>query len=229
MFEGFTAMPLPEVLSFNKDYPDFRLYAIRRHGAQLYGDKPYAYHLAMVECILIEYGYSEYKYCAAAWLHDILEDTDTKLNHIYANYGPDVAALVYSVTGAGRDRGTRNACIYDRIKKHPEAAIVKVADRLANMTFSRLELLHGNSDTSKLDMYLSEWNDFRNNVCSRLGTSHRDRTLYEALDTLVGQCQDDLVAFKEDQELQREEQEAQKKGENTQGALSQGEEQTDGA
>jgi hypothetical protein len=196
MFPNLTDLFKPASIGFEKDWSDFRMYAIRRHGNQMYGDMPYAFHLAKVECVLAEFGFTEYHYQAAAWLHDIVEDTDATHDNIYASYGPLVACLVYTVTGEGSNRKERAASIFAKIAKYPAGAIVKVADRIANMTEARVDLHKSNKD-DKVKMYLKEWDDFRTNICPLMQDDLRSRLLWEALDTLVENCKLDVKALEE--------------------------------
>jgi (p)ppGpp synthase/HD superfamily hydrolase len=214
MFEDLFKLIKPRAeLTFEKNWNDFRMYAISRHATQMYGKYPYAYHLAMVEAVLSEYGFDEYEYQAAAWLHDILEDTNTKLDNIYGNYGPVVTSLVYSVTGEGRNRKERNASIYAKLQKYPNAAIIKVADRIANMTEGRNTMIR-ERQTDKVEMYLNEWEDFKANVGCHLAEGLRNRLIWESLDTLVDNCRTELKDIQEQLEEERleEQKEESKKG-----------------
>ena len=113
-----------------------REFAIERHGTQRYGDRPYADHLTQVVAVLIDFGFSG-PYLCAAWLHDVLEDTPTTLEEIRREFGPEVAKLVDAVSGGG-DRQNHIASIYKKIGAYPDAAYVKLADRVANVEACRL-------------------------------------------------------------------------------------------
>lgn len=108
-----------------------REFAIRAHGDQLYGDRPYVEHLEAVVSVLTDFGYGG-DYLCAGWLHDVVEDTVTTLDDIERNFGSKVAQLVDAVSGGG-DRGGHITSIYRKIAVHPVAAIVKLADRIANI------------------------------------------------------------------------------------------------
>jgi len=107
-------------------------FAIAAHGDQLYDGEPYRVHLAAVVRVLNDFGYVG-AYEAAGWLHDVVEDTDVGLAEIVDRFGPDVARMVDAVTGLGATRAERNARIYVGIAQEPEAAAVKLADRIANV------------------------------------------------------------------------------------------------
>lgn len=114
----------------------YRMTAIMEHGDQRYGDFPYAVHLAHVEHILAQFGYATAEYRAAAWLHDILEDTEYPRSSVRKNFGSWVESVVWACSGFGENRAERNLCIKEKIIAFPEAAVVKCADRIANVEFS---------------------------------------------------------------------------------------------
>lgn len=127
---------------------DARRFAEERHAGQRYGGHPYGVHLAAVRAVLEGFGYGG-ALGVAAWLHDTVEDTGTTREEIDAGFGDEVAALVWAVTGVGENRKERNASAYEKIRRHPEAAILKLADRIANAEASR-------EHPEKLSMYRRE-------------------------------------------------------------------------
>jgi len=129
-----------------------RQFAEERHGVQLYGTRPYKVHLYTVRSILASFGYHD-AYAPAAWLHDVLEDTDTTREEIETNFGAQVAGLVWAVTGVGKNRKARNASMYEKVRALPDAAVLKLADRIANVEASKM-------DQGKLAMYEKEWPAF---------------------------------------------------------------------
>jgi (p)ppGpp synthase/HD superfamily hydrolase len=116
--------------------PAARAYAVERHGAQAYGNEPYVVHLASVRTVLADVGVGE-DLAVAAWLHDTIEDAGATRKEIVARFGEKVAALVWAVTGCGATRRQRNADAYRKIAALPEAATLKLADRIANVEASR--------------------------------------------------------------------------------------------
>lgn len=155
------------------------------HVGQFYGEHPYIWHC---EQVVIELertvGVGDRHrvladdLCAAAWLHDTLEDTTITRELIAADCGENVADLVWACTGVGINRRARNACIADRIKLHPRAALIKVADRIANM-----RVCLRNSD-SRWSMYLKEAPDFRASV-GEVALSVGGESLVDVFDALV--------------------------------------------
>lgn len=112
-----------------------RTFALERHGDQRYGDQPYSVHLDAVARLAAPYGEQAE---VIAYLHDVVEDTETPLSEIEAHFGAFVAACVAILTDeAGTDRPTRKARTYAKMAlvTGPEtlALVVKAADRLANV------------------------------------------------------------------------------------------------
>jgi len=137
--------------------PDFleaeaRLLAEQRHAGQQYGAHPYSVHLAQVRAVLAAFGYGG-ALGVAAWLHDTVEDTATTREELAARFGEEVARLVWAVTGVGSNRKQRNSSAYEKMRQHPEAVILKLADRIANVEASR-------ERPDKLAMYRQEHTSF---------------------------------------------------------------------
>lgn len=108
--------------------------AIAQHGTQTYDGHPYYYHLEQVVDVLKEFGFTEDVYIISGYLHDTLEDTSISYNDIKKQFGLEVAEIVYAVTDElGRNRKERKLKTYPKIKANPNAIIVKLADRIANL------------------------------------------------------------------------------------------------
>lgn len=114
-----------------------RDFAIQAHHNQLYGDQPYRVHLYAVVQVLKDFNIVEPETLAAGWLHDTIEDTGETRMSLAQKFGVKVARLVHAVSGEGRNRRERNRSIYLKIAEHPAAAVVKCADRIANVEASR--------------------------------------------------------------------------------------------
>lgn len=131
-----------------------RYYAAQAHAGQTYGVLPYTHHLQEVEATVREFfGVSDEQLLVAAWLHDVLEDTDRKPKHIAEIFGQGVADLVVAVTDVpAENRKARKALTLPQIRKAGDRAIaLKVADRLANVR-------HGGR---LVEMYKREHGDFK--------------------------------------------------------------------
>lgn len=133
-----------------------RYYATQKHHNQAYsGGLPYTHHLAKVEAVLVEYGFTEIEMRAAAWLHDVVEDTETKIKDISELFGKEVANLVGAVTNEpGPNRKTRAALTYPKIRQSDKAIALKLADRIANIS----------QEGSLVEMYRKEYPEFRHGL-----------------------------------------------------------------
>lgn len=74
---------------------------------------------------------------AAAYLHDVLEDTLVTPEDLCQEFGAEVTGIVQAVTyPASGTRRERQAETFLRTRKDPRAVIVKLADRVANVDAS---------------------------------------------------------------------------------------------
>jgi len=129
-----------------------QLFATQAHQGQLYGFLPFTHHLAEVHGWLVEFGCDDQELLVASWLHDTIEDTNTKRKGIQELFGERVADLVWAVTdGPGANRAERKAGVYQKIKGTPGATMLKLADRVANVR-------HGGA---LVDMYIKEHSTFK--------------------------------------------------------------------
>lgn len=136
-------------------------FAREKHEGQEYGGESYVDgHVAKVVAVLKDFGVHP-AYVAAGWLHDVIEDTPTSREDIARKFGEQVASLVWACTGIGPNRRARNEDIYQKIEDHPQAAIVKVADRIANVEASDPESGHRS-------MYRKEAVEFAARVASNV-------------------------------------------------------------
>ena len=119
-----------------KELNKARLFAIEKHGDQLYGGKPYIFHLTQVVNVLEEFNYIDRDLLVAGYLHDVLEDTNVLPSDLASKFGLPVYNMVFAVSGFGSNRENRTQNTIDKLAQHPEAIILKMADRLANMRFS---------------------------------------------------------------------------------------------
>jgi (p)ppGpp synthase/HD superfamily hydrolase len=133
-----------------------RAFAVAAHAEQKYGEVPYVTHLQAVHAVLVDFGYTA-PFTVAAWLHDVVEDTPVTRDEIEAAFGNEVAELVWAVTGVGETRPERVHAAYEKIKKHPAAAVLKLADRIANSEASR-------DYPKKLALYRGEHASFKENL-----------------------------------------------------------------
>lgn len=155
-------------------------YAYEKHADQLYGKGnsavPYSYHLEAVYDVLIRFGFTDADLLACAYLHDVMEDADASYNDLVKEFNVRIAEAVYAVTDEkGRNRKERKAKTYPGIRKNPDAIIIKLADRIANLE-------HGIENKDSLfSMYKKEHDDFRKALYTP-GTSAE--VLWQHLDNL---------------------------------------------
>lgn len=135
-----------------------KAFAIKAHGNQNYGARPYAFHLEAVAEILKPFGDTA---VAIGYLHDVSEDAGITTDKISEKFGPFVADCVALVTdGPGATREERKAAMHAKLAEVSGdlkiALTVKVADRLANV---KACIEDGNKRL--LDVYRSEHAAFR--------------------------------------------------------------------
>lgn len=113
-------------------------FARMAHGEQKrkYTGQPYWTHPLEVMQILEKYGASP-EVRAAAMLHDVLEDTDTKPSEILERFGPRVLELVLEVTDVSSEADGNRAQrkrkdLVHLSKATPWAAMIKLADLISN-------------------------------------------------------------------------------------------------
>jgi len=119
-----------------------RVFATAAHAsaAQLrkYTNEPYIVHPREVARIVGTVPHS-YEMLAAAWLHDVVEDTGVTLEVIREEFGDDVATLVGWLTDVSRpeqgNRATRKAIDRAHTAMAPaDAQTIKLADLISNCT-----------------------------------------------------------------------------------------------
>ena len=80
---------------------------------------------------------STFDMVAAAWLHDVVEDTGVTLTDIHMNFSPEIAALVGWLTDVSQphdgNRAKRKAIDREHTAQAPaEAQTIKLADLISN-------------------------------------------------------------------------------------------------
>jgi (p)ppGpp synthase/HD superfamily hydrolase len=138
-----------------------REFALKAHGNQKYGEQPYSVHLESVAELLVPFGEEAQM---LGYLHDVVEDTKTRIEEIEQRFGQQIARCVELLTDEPgknrRERRARTNAKLSQVGKEDELAlIVKAADRLANLRASVIC-----SDQSKLQMYRKEHPAFKQAV-----------------------------------------------------------------
>lgn len=119
-----------------------REFAVEAHAGQqrAFSDLPYIVHPAGVYSILSEYrgpehhiAISDAQLCAA-FLHDVLEDTDTTSKELEVEFGHEVTSIVEDLTIDDSSVFDKNLYLKSELcHMSSDALTVKLADRLHNM------------------------------------------------------------------------------------------------
>lgn len=126
-------------------------FARRAHGSQTYGSEPYTVHLEAVAKVMERFGVTDHTLLAAAYLHDVLEDTNVTLEQLSQVFPESVVTPVWLVTEPkGKNRIERHAVTYPKIRSDSRAILLKLADRIANF-----------ESGGKTDMYINEYAGFK--------------------------------------------------------------------
>jgi len=151
--------------------------ALQWHQGQQYATTlPYEVHLQAVVDIAAQYlsGPDLYLALALGWLHDIREDTDVELEHFLIQFGTSAGWILWNLVYLLSDprfcldsaqqwtlspsRKLRKQCVAFKLTHAPRWAWVgqhvKLADRLANLLFSK------QLKTPQYRMYLKEMPSF---------------------------------------------------------------------
>jgi (p)ppGpp synthase/HD superfamily hydrolase len=118
-----------------------QVYAMAAHAAvgqkRKYTNEPYIVHPAEVAKIVASVPGSTPDMVAAAWLHDVVEDTGCTFTDIHMAFGIDIATLVGWLTDVSKpedgNRAHRKAIDREHSAMAPaEAQTVKLADLISN-------------------------------------------------------------------------------------------------
>ena len=118
-----------------------QVYAIAAHAAvgqkRKYTSEPYIVHPAEVASIVACVPGATPDMVAAAWLHDVVEDTGCTITDIHLSFGPEIAALVHWLTDVSEphdgNRAARKAIDRAHTALAPaEAQTIKLADLISN-------------------------------------------------------------------------------------------------
>lgn len=145
--------------------------AVQAHADQMYGDRPYYYHLDAVAALVSEWAPEVRVW---AYLHDLLEDVPTSVNdgqywrmRICTLFGERILEGCELLRDEpGLNRKSRKADTHDKHAaiqaEFNQVLVVKIADRLANV---RHCVALG--DSKRLKMYRNEHSAFREAVYRR--------------------------------------------------------------
>ena len=142
-------------------------YALRLLQNKEYGDGiPYSVHLFLVVTYVHQFlalsNISRELWedvIIAAWLHDVREDAGISYNEIKKLFGERVAEIVYSVTNEdGRSREEKAIKTYPKTAKNRFGVFVKLADRIANTVYSKM------NQSSMFNRYAKEFEFFKTSL-----------------------------------------------------------------
>jgi len=138
-------------------------YSTEKHKSvnHQYNGRDYDYHLKMVYQKAIDFSYLLKEddklnvYCGC-WVHDLIEDTRESYNDVLEQTNRTIAELSYALTNEkGKTRGQRGSDkYYEDMKCVPNAVFIKLCDRIANVSYSRL------NGSKMLSIYKDENNNF---------------------------------------------------------------------
>lgn len=134
-----------------------KLFAIKSHKNQMYGEHPYSKHLEDVYKTALRFGIKDENILASCYLHDVVEDTKTSLLHIKIFFNDDIMDIVRRVTNEPAPNRKEMAIkTYPKIRGHEKATIVKLCDRISNVENCIYEKNH-----NKFKMYSQEFKKFK--------------------------------------------------------------------
>lgn len=159
-------------------------FAIKAHGNQVrkYTGEPYWHHCKEVAFLVSMVGGTD-AMIAAAWLHDVCEDTDVPIATINAIFGPVVAKYVDDMTDKATvgNRATRKTADRHRWTQCAIAShTIKVADLLSNS----VSIIRYDKDFAKI--YIKEKQDLLPYLCGA------NLTLFAAANQMIKRYYDGI-------------------------------------
>jgi len=125
-----------------------------------YNNEPYIKHCEEVVSILKAVGITDEEVLAAAWLHDVVEDTNVKLEDLQGEFPPLTVLLVEQLTDAFNDTSIGNRAFRKSLENkrltvlvYPDTANIKLADIISN-TINIVN--HIDESFGFLEIYLNE-------------------------------------------------------------------------
>ena len=124
-----------------RDVDRARLFAIAAHEAvgqkRKYTNEPYWKHPERVYALLSTYHPGKYALLAAAWLHDVVEDTSVTIETINTEFGSNVSDLVSRLTDVSKPEDGNRAVRKKLDRDHIAAGCfwshtLKLADMIDN-------------------------------------------------------------------------------------------------
>jgi len=158
---------------------DAEMFACGAHLGQKHGERPYISHPRDVVRILRRIGCEDQEVLAAAYLHDVIEDTPASYQDIKQLFGKRVAEIVWSVTDElGRNRKERKERTWPKIFASKEGTLLKLADLAANVEDA---ILNG---SKLLQMYVKEWSAIYSGYKEGVGRQNLGKAASDLLEQL---------------------------------------------
>lgn len=140
-------------------------YAMLKHTGQVrkYTNEPYIVHPVAVVQILRDFNFVNETLLAAAYLHDVVEDTNTTIQDVLEEFGADVAQYVFYLTDFKHpkegNRHTRKMITEWKISSAPiPVKLIKIADLIDNTK----SIIQHDKDFAK--QYLKEKENLLNTI-----------------------------------------------------------------
>ncbi|MEM3007632.1 MAG: HD domain-containing protein [Candidatus Nitrosotenuis sp.] len=147
-----------------------QLYALKKHEGHIKKDGTnVAEHLCEVVSKLSIIGTVDEDLLCAAWLHDILEDTETSFAELEKLFGKNIALIVLSLTkNRSLEKNQQDAQYITQLKKASFGSklikLCDIADNLEKIDASKLPITKKVKTISRLGNYFSAIeNDILNN------------------------------------------------------------------
>tara|TARA_R110000850_G_scaffold45685_6_gene115338 strand:+ start:1038 stop:1610 length:573 start_codon:yes stop_codon:yes gene_type:complete len=164
-----------------------RMYATRMHEGQFrkYSNLPYITHpIAVANIVRINIPNFDYNMIAAAYLHDVVEDTSSSIDDIMCTFGDDIAMLVACLTKVSKksdgNRPARVSIDQQHLANAPtRAQLIKLADIDHNVN---LELIDNDLDFAR--PYILEKIDFLHAMNDEVMATDFYKSVFEKLTEL---------------------------------------------
>ena len=148
---------------------------------------PYSVHLESVVSRLKSIGIVNEDVLCAAWLHDTIEDTDTRFDDIFEQFGRDVAILVSSLSkDANLPRTERESQYVMQLKNAPfEAKLIKLCDIAANLSDLRNSNLSKTKRTKTVKTKLHYLQIIKNEIMEKKTSVPRIQSILDGINDVL--------------------------------------------
>jgi (p)ppGpp synthase/HD superfamily hydrolase len=161
-----------------------RIYANGAHGDQKYDGLPYVLgHLDLVVEEVLKYS-KDPVVLTAAYLHDVLKDTEVTRNEMWEKFGKTITDAVECLTdGKGDTRFERQLVTYAKCRDNRISLVVKLCDRTVNMrkSFGSIHAI----------TYVNEYERFKGSLYS-INYQNECSNLWKELDALYKALKNDI-------------------------------------